>query len=138
MQYKIPVQIENEDPILLWLSLKQLIIIMVWWGISYWIFKSLEPSVWWEIAAIPTIVTFWITLLIALFKQYEMTFIPFVLALLRLNINYKERIWKSWVDSFNCLQIWTIYNTENTKEKEIDFKTKQEKINSIDDKINKL
>jgi hypothetical protein len=30
MQYKIPVQIENEDPIMLWLSLRQLMIIMVW------------------------------------------------------------------------------------------------------------
>jgi len=29
MQYKIPVQIENEDPILLGLSLKQLAVLMV-------------------------------------------------------------------------------------------------------------
>jgi hypothetical protein len=31
MQYKIPVQIENEDPIVLWLSIRQLAIIFIWW-----------------------------------------------------------------------------------------------------------
>ncbi len=41
MQYKIPVQIENEDPILLGLSLRQLTIIMISWAIAYQTFKSL-------------------------------------------------------------------------------------------------
>jgi hypothetical protein len=41
MQYKIPVQIENEDPILLGLSLRQLAIIMVFFGIAYSIYTSL-------------------------------------------------------------------------------------------------
>jgi hypothetical protein len=43
--------------------------------------------------------------LIALFKQYEMTFIPFILALLRFNINYKERFWKQATDNFSPLDI---------------------------------
>ena len=56
MQYKIPVQIENDDPIFLWLSLKQLVILIVGWAIGYSIFKWLAPGVWSEIAAIPAIV----------------------------------------------------------------------------------
>jgi len=55
MQYKIPVQIENEDPILLWLSLRQLTIVMIWFWIWYSVFKSLLP-IWTEVAAIPAII----------------------------------------------------------------------------------
>jgi hypothetical protein len=45
MQYKIPVQIENEDPIFLGLSLRQLTIIMIGFSGAYGIFQSLAPSV---------------------------------------------------------------------------------------------
>ena len=44
MQYKIPVQIENEDPIFLGLSLRQLMILMVGFSFAYLIFTSLEPN----------------------------------------------------------------------------------------------
>lgn len=45
MQYKIPIQIENEDPIVLGLSLRQLTIMMMWGGLAYTIFKSIEPQI---------------------------------------------------------------------------------------------
>ncbi len=138
MQYKIPVQIENEDPIVLWLSLKQLVIIMIWWAIAYWIFNSLAPIAGWEIALIPTVIIIWITLLIALFKQYEMTFLPFMLALLRLNINIKERCWVQWIDSFSPLDIWIIVNNEKKEEVNMDFKSKMEQIQSLEDNISKI
>lgn len=138
MQYKIPVQVENEDPIILWLSLKQLSIIMWWFGIAYWIFKSLEPKAWAEIAAIPSLIVVAITLFIALFKQYEMTFLPFILAILRFNINFKERNWKSWVDSFSPLDIWIIVDNNNKQEEQIDLKTRSEKIKSLEDNLNKI
>lgn len=138
MQYKIPVQIENEDPILLWLSLKQLWIIMWWFGIAYWIFKSLEPNTWAEIAAIPSLIVVAITLFVALFKQYEMTFLPFILSLLRFNINFKERSWKSGIDSFSPLDIWIIVDNNNKQEQQIDLKTRSEKIKSLEDNLNKI
>jgi len=138
MQYKIPVQIENEDPIIFWLSLKQLVIIMVWWAIAYWVFNSLEPNIWWEIALIPTIIILWITLFIALFKQYEMTFLPFILALLRFNINFKERSFVKGVDSFSPLDIWVILNTEKKDDDKIDVQDKFEKIKLIEDKLSKI
>lgn len=138
MQYKIPVQIENEDPIIFWLSLKQLIIIMAWWAIGYWVFNSLEPNTGWEIALIPTVIIVWITLFIALFKQYEMTFLPFILAILRFNINFKERWFVKSVDSFSPLDIWIIVNNEKKEDEKVDFKDRSEKIKSLEDNLNKI
>lgn len=138
MQYKIPVQIENDDPIVLWLSLKQLVILMVWWAISYWIFNSLVLSTSQEVALIPAVIIFLITLFIALFKQYEMTFLPFILAFLRFNINFKERYWTKAVDSFSPLEIWIIINNAKKEDITINFDSKIEKIKSLEDNLNKL
>lgn len=138
MQYKIPVQIENEDPIVLWLSLKQLIIIMVGWWLAYLIFNSLSPNVWPEIALIPAWIVLIIALFVALFKQYEMTFVPFILALLRFNINYKDRRWQSKVDSFPPIDIWIIVWKEKKEDSNVDFKDKMEKIKTLEENINKI
>ncbi len=138
MQYKIPVQIENEDPIVLWLSLRQLLILFWWWAIAYSLFDSIAPSVWNEVAAIPSIFIFLITLMIALFKNHEMTFIPFVLSILRLNLNEKTRVWSKWIDSFSKIDIWYISWYSEKKNEKIDFKSKIDKINELNEKINKI
>ena len=93
MQYKIPVQIENEDPIVLWLSIRQLVIIMIWWWIWYSLFTSLAPSLWAEIAAIPWLIIATIAVTIAIFKYSEMTFIPFILSFIRFKTNMEEIKW---------------------------------------------
>jgi len=54
MQYKIPVQIENEDPIVLGLSIRQLAICIIFFMIAYSLFTSLEQSVGTEVALIPS------------------------------------------------------------------------------------
>lgn len=138
MQYKIPVQIENEDPIVLWLSLRQLVILMIWWWIAYWTFNSLAPNVWEEIALIPTIIFFWITLLIVLFKKDEMTFFPFILALLRFNINIKERSWWKWIDNFSPLDVWIIVDYWEKKDNKIEIIDKNKQIDSLKDRLNKI
>lgn len=93
MQYKIPVQIENEDKIFLNLSLRQLTIIMIGGGFGYSVFKSLEPSIGADMALFPTLIIIGLTLVIALFKHTEMTFVPFLLNLIRLNLNVGNRVW---------------------------------------------
>lgn len=138
MQYKIPVQIENEDPIMLWLSLRQLMIIMFWFWIAYGIFKKLETSLWAEIALIPTIIIVIITLVVALFKNSEMTFVPFVLSFIRYKLNLNQRIWKSWVDSYQPMDIGFIPESELEKKDNIDLKTKMDKIKEMEDKIKKI
>jgi hypothetical protein len=138
MQYKIPVQIENEDPIVLGLSLRQLTIIMVGWGLAYSIFNGLTQQVGKEIAAIPAIIIFGITLLIALFKQYEMTFIPFILALLRFNINYKERSWRQGTDSFAPIDIWYVTSNQQKKDSNVTFESNADKIEKLSQQLDKL
>ncbi len=138
MQYKIPVQIENEDPIMLWLSLRQLMIIMVWFWIAYGIFKKMEQTLWWEIALIPTIFIVILTLVVALFKNSEMTFVPFVLSFIRYKLNLNQRIWKSWTDSYEPIDVGFIPEIENEKKENIDFQTKMDKIKEIHDKIEKI
>lgn len=138
MQYKIPVQIENEDPIIFGLSLRQLIILIIWGAIAYWIFNGLAPNVWAELAALPAIFIWLITLLIAVFKHSEMTFVPFVLNLLRYHTNGKERVWVKWVDSFQPIDIWFISNQDDEKNENIDFQDKIDKIKELDDKLNKI
>jgi len=138
MQYKIPVQIENEDPIVAWLSLRQLAIIMIWWSIAYSLFTSLQKSLWTEIALIPAIIIWWIALLIALFRYSEMTFIPFILSFIRFKTNLEERKWMKWIDSFQPIDIWYLTSSQSKKEEKIDFRSKITKINELENKLNKL
>ncbi|MFA5917080.1 MAG: PrgI family protein [Candidatus Gracilibacteria bacterium] len=138
MQYKIPVQIENEDPIMLGLSLRQLMIIMVGFGIAYGIFKKMEPTLGGQIALIPTIFVVILTLVVALFKNSEMTFVPFVLSFIRYKLNLNQRTWKSGVDSYEPMDIGFVPEMENEKKENIDFKTKMDKIKEIHEKIEKI
>lgn len=138
MQYKIPVQIENEDPIVLGLSLRQLSILMIGWAIAYSIFTWLAPSVWSEIALIPTIIVALLAFMIAVFKSSEMTFIPFMLTLIRYHTNEKERKWEKWIDSFQPIDIGFITNEWQKISENIDFQSKIDKINQLDDKLNKI
>lgn len=138
MQYKIPVQIENEDPIFLGLSLRQLTILMIWSGIGYSIFQSLAPTLWAEIAAIPSLFVAGLSFAIAKFKIAEMSFVRFVLSFVRLKVNVETRKWIKWVDSFSPIDIGFLSSSQEKKEEKIDFKSKIDKINELEDKLNKL
>lgn len=105
MQYKIPVQIENEDPIFLGLSLRQLTIIMIGFGVAYLLFENLAPQTGTEVALLPSGFIAGITVMIAVFKYNEMTFVPFILSFIRFSIFPKERSWQNTVDSFQPLDI---------------------------------
>jgi len=138
MQYKIPVQIENEDPIFLWLWLKQLMVIMIGWGIAFTLFDNLQHTVWKEIAAAPAVIIFWLAVLIAVFKHSEMTFIPFFLAIIRNSINPSQRRWDKWIDSFQPIDIWFLKKSWEIKQWKINFESKFDKLNNLEDKISKL
>lgn len=56
-------------------------------GIGYSIFKKLEPVVGTEAALIPAILVASLGIVIALFKNSEMTFLPFILNFIRLQLN---------------------------------------------------
>ena len=105
MQYKIPLQIENEDTIVAWLSIRQLVVMMMWGWVGYAIFRALEGSLgpkWALIFAVPPII---IGIIIALVRIAEMTFLPAILNYFRLQLNNKERMWSMGTDSFSDIEI---------------------------------
>lgn len=105
MQYKIPIQIENEDVIVAWLSLRQIVIIMVWWWLAYVVFKNAEPRVGATLGLTFSIPLAVIGIVIALVKVSEMTFLPLILNYFRMFLNSRERKWSQWVDSYSELKI---------------------------------
>lgn len=138
MQYKIPVQIENEDPIFLGLSLRQLAIIMWGFWLAYGIFQSLAPNTGAEIAFIPSGIIAALTVAIAVFKIHEMTFIPFVLAFIRFNIFPRLRVWDNTVDSYQPIDIGFLSNIEEKKTENVDMNTKAESMRDLQEKLKKI
>jgi hypothetical protein len=140
MQYKIPIQIENEDPIVLGLSLRQLIIIMMWWGLAYVIFKSLESQIWPQWALLIAAPFAFIGIIIAVIRVAEMTFLPFVLNLIRLKLNANERKWSLGCDGYSDIEVW--YVSISTERKWAEANKSIEAVlqenDSIHDKIWKL
>lgn len=137
MQYKIPVQIENEDPIILSLSLRQIFIILAWMGIWYLMFDSLSQSIWTKLAWIPTIIIVALGIAIAIFKYSEMTFTKFVLSFIRFKVNLAERKWMKTVDSFSALDIGYIV-VNNKKEEKVDFWDKMSKMKKMEQELDKI
>ena len=113
MQYKIPIQIENEDTIIFDLSLRQLGIIMVGLIISFWLFNKLQGTLGNTPLFIICAIVMLIFIVVAKFKTHEMTFLPFVLNLLRFRINGngyngRGRVWMRGVDSYSPLEMWYV------------------------------
>ncbi|MDD2565607.1 MAG: PrgI family protein [Candidatus Gracilibacteria bacterium] len=122
MQYKIPVQVENEDKIFLNLSIRQIVIIMLGGAIAYSIFNGLEKDYGGAVALFPAGIVVFITLVIALFKTSEMTFFPFMLNLLRLNLNSSIRVWSKGVDSFDKITIGYVAPPFNSTQDQLNTK----------------
>ena len=137
MQYKIPVQIENEDKIFLNLSLRQIGIIVFFGGIGYSMFKSLGPNIGEYAALFPSGFVVLLGIFIALFKHTEMTFVPFMLNLLRLNLNSTTRVWSKGVDTFPEWEIG--YIRKDLPEKvDVNAQSNLEIYEGIEDKIKNI
>ena len=138
MQYKIPIQIENEDVIVAWLSLRQLMIMMLWGGIGYGIFKYAEPR-------IGVTIGLWlggpfvlIGVIVALVRISEMTFLPATLNFFRLSLNAKSRMWSQWADSYSEMDIGYITPTIAVKEAKANKSYEQVTTDELNDNIGKL
>ncbi len=128
MQYKIPIQIENEDTIVAGLSLRQLGIMALWWWVGYTIFNLLEPQMGSKIESVFEAIPIIIFVIVALVRISEMTFLPALLNLCRLHLNAKLRSWSLWTDSYSDLEIWYVTPSWQTKE--------MKKNESIESKMN--
>jgi PrgI family protein len=116
MQYKIPIQIENEDTIVAWLSLRQLAIMMLWWWVAYGVFQKLSVSAWETVALIVALPIVALGIIIALVKVSEMTFLPTILSMIRLSLNAKSRSWSVGTDSYSDLEVWYVILPTQVKE----------------------
>ncbi len=138
MQYKIPIQIENEDVIVAWLSLRQLMIMMIWGWIGYGLFKYTEPrlgatlGLWF---GTPFVI---IGVIIALFRMYEMTFLSAALNFFRLSLNARSRIWSQWADSYSEMDIGYITPSNPMKETRANKSYEQITNDEFEDNIGKL
>lgn len=129
MQYKIPIQIENEDTIIGPLSLRQLGIMMAFGGVAYATFQFLEPKIG-GIAMVPAIIIAVIGIVIALVRVAEMTFLPLTLNYLRMSLNGKDRAWSVGTDSYTELEIgYIVMQNDNNAHKN---NSKQSFANSIE------
>jgi hypothetical protein len=138
MQYKIPLQIENEDTIVAWLSIRQLVVMMMWGGVGYAIFRALEGSLgpkWALIFAIPPIV---IGVIIAMVKIAEMTFLPAILNYFRLQLNDKQRMWSLGTDSFSDMEIWYVNLPNEQKDNKNNVSMESKMNDEVSMKIGKL
>ena len=138
MQYKIPVQIENEDPIFMNLSLRQLGIIMGGCGLSYSLYTSLIKSAPQMVALAPSLMILAVFVIIALFRVSEMTFLPFILNTLRLKINGSERVWLKGVDSYTSFEIGYITRDNIPLRMVTQTKNNAEIYDDISEKLKKL
>lgn len=139
MQYKIPLQIENEDEIFLGLSLRQIAIIGGFGGVAYGIFHILQQNIGntWAIIFAAPIAIFGIV--VALVRVAEMTFLPMILNLIRLSLNEKERLWVQWAGSFSELEIGYVLTPETANNQKIEDKQEfHEMLNSNDSFAEKL
>jgi len=110
MQYKIPIQVENEDTIILGLSLRQMGIIIVGLILAFGFFNKFQETLPKTPLIIVCVLMAGIFFLIAKFRTHDMTFLPFILNLARYKINWNGakgdgRIWTRGVDSYSPLEI---------------------------------
>ena len=138
MQYKIPIQIENEDVIVASLSLRQLMIMMIWGGIGYGVFKYAEPRVGATIALWFGGPFLLIGIVVSLIKISEMTFLPATLNFFRLSLNARSRMWSQGADSYSEMDIEYVTPSNPVKEAKANKSYEQMSSNEFDDNIGKL
>lgn len=138
MQYKIPIQIENEDVIVAWLSLRQLMIMMIWGGIGYGIFKYAETRIGANIGLWLGAPFVLIGVIVALVRISEMTFLPITLNFLRLSLNAKSRMWSQWADSYSEMDIGYISPSNAQKETKANKAYEQVRNDEFETNIGKL
>ncbi len=111
---------------------------MVLSGIGYSIFKKLEPAVGTEAALIPAIFFAAMGVIIALFRNSEMTFLPFILNLIRLQLNVGTRAWSKGTDSYSTfVDIGFVTSFANAKTK-VETKNSSEAFGNVEDQLSKI
>ncbi len=139
MQYKIPIQIENEDTIIFDLSLRQLGLIIVGVILAFGVFNKFQGSIPNTPLFIICIIIILVFFVVAKFRTHEMTFLPFILNLARYKINGngnngQGRVWMRGVDSYSTLKIGYVepeYYEAKGKKRDKDVSQLRDKLKKI-------
>lgn len=67
-----------------------------------------------------------------------MTFIPFVMSIIRLNIFPRERNWQNTIDSFQPIDVGFLSDEGQKKSESIDMQEKIDTIEELQDKLKKI
>lgn len=120
MQFKIPQNIDIEEKILPFLTLKQLFILLGGGAIAYLIYIAsvgrYDPSIY----LIPVVLVSVVTVLIAFFKMENITFIKLVLLMMESVINPRTRVWFHYAEPLSLLDEYEVQvqlEQEGTKRK---------------------
>ncbi|MFN7160478.1 MAG: PrgI family protein [Candidatus Gracilibacteria bacterium] len=108
MQFKIPQNIDIEEKILPFLTIKQLFILLGGGAVAYLIYIAsvgrYDPSIY----LIPVILIVVVTVLIAFFKMENITFIKLVLLMMESLINPRTRVWFHYAEPLSPLDEYDI------------------------------
>jgi hypothetical protein len=130
MQFKVPQNVQIEDKILPFMTLRQLIISGVGGGFTYIIYIALEgqPSAIW----MPPVGIFGIlTLAVAFLRIRDIPFIDFILLILERYLNETKRVWvKSAGDVFPKLVV--THKKKKTSKKNTEEKIEKKKASISD------
>lgn len=138
MRFKIPANTELEDKILPFLTIRQLIILCIWWTVCYLVFHIFFwlwylPVVWWSI----DLVIWWLTISAAFLKINHLEFHRwFSLLISKLFVPQKRFFnnWLVWAQNFDVLNFtsgWASKKPENLEKKE-------EEKNNLDEMKNQI
>ena len=145
MKFKIPANTELEDKILPFLTVRQLIILSIWWAICYGIFNILfwlwyVPAVWWTI----DFVVWSLFVASAFLKINHLEFHRWIMLLISKLFIPQRRFfnnWLIWWQYFDVLNITWSNNDQSKNNKKISKLKKikeEEKKNNLDEMKNQI
>ena len=141
LQFKIPQNVQREDQILSFLTMRQLIIIGVGGGICYMLFISLSKTFFIEVWGIIILFPMLLTIAVAFIKINGVSFTKYALLILEYQINPKKRVWnnkQTVINEINALMIHSSSKKQENTQKQIpnnenkEMKTFADLINHVD------
>lgn len=94
LQYKIPQDVQIEDRITSFLTVRQMIVSAIGGGIAYVVYISLVDRYYAEVWLPPVVLIIALTLAIAFVKINGLSFVKWVLLLMEFLINPRKRVWE--------------------------------------------
>ena len=138
LQYKIPQNVQLEDKILYFLTMKQLIICGIGGGIAYTLYIGLAPTYYIEVWGLPVLLISLLTVAIAFLKINNISFTRYVLLALEFTINPQKRRWNNRQTLKPILAAMLVDDSKKKKELAQNTNEKEQLPYSLSDLVKKL